>query len=103
MVFDEIDTGISGRTGRLVGEKLKAASSGRQVLCVTHLPQVAVYADKHFNVSKLVNKNKTEVKVEVLLSERKVEEIARMIGSSKVASAGYKHAQDLLREAGSKF
>lgn len=99
MVFDEIDTGISGHTGKLVGAKLKRVSCGRQVLCVTHLPQVAAFGDRNFNVSKFVKNNNTEVKVSVLEGDSKVEEIARMIGSSKTASAGYKHAQDLLQEA----
>jgi DNA repair protein RecN (Recombination protein N) len=103
MVFDEIDTGISGHTGKLVGQRLRNISASRQVLCVTHLPQVAVYADKHFNVSKFVKNDNTEVKVETLVNDSKVREIAKMIGSSKTASAGYRHAQDLLQEAGSKF
>ncbi|MDR0646062.1 MAG: DNA repair protein RecN [Elusimicrobiota bacterium] len=103
MVFDEIDAGISGHTGKLVGQKLKKVSEGRQVLCVTHLPQVAAYADRHFSVAKVINGKNTDVKVEVLEEENKAMEIARMIGSSQTASAGYRHAQDLLREAGNKF
>ncbi|MDR0953098.1 MAG: DNA repair protein RecN [Elusimicrobiota bacterium] len=99
MVFDEIDAGISGQTGKLVGLKLKKLSLTRQVLCVTHLAQVAAYAKKHFNVSKIVKAGQTEVKVSVLEDVSKTQEIARMIGSSKVASAGYQHAQDLLKEA----
>jgi len=102
MVFDEIDAGISGNTGKLVGQKLKKASLGRQVLCVTHLPQVAVYGDKHFSVEKFVKNKNTEVKVEVLTESAKPHEIARMIGSNKTDSAGYRHAQDLLREASLK-
>jgi DNA repair protein RecN (Recombination protein N) len=103
MVFDEIDAGISGHTGKLVGAKLKKVSAGRQVLCVTHLPQVAVYADLHFSVAKAVKNKTTEINVKTLEDANKVREIARMIGSSKEASAGYKHAQDLLAEAGGKF
>jgi DNA repair protein RecN (Recombination protein N) len=99
MVFDEIDAGISGQTGKLVGRKLKKVSGGRQVLCVTHLAQVAVFADRHFTVEKLITQNNTEVKVTLLEDVDKVREIARMIGSSRTASAGFKHAQDLLLEA----
>jgi DNA repair protein RecN (Recombination protein N) len=103
MVFDEIDAGISGHTGKLVGQKLKKVSEGRQVLCVTHLPQVAAYGGRHFSVVKIIGSKSTDVKVEVLENENKAMEIARMIGSSQTASAGYRHAQDLLREAGNKF
>lgn len=102
MVFDEIDAGISGHTGKLVGEKLKKVSSGRQVLCVTHLAQVAVFGDNNFNVAKFVKNNNTEVKVCVLNGATKVQEIARMIGSSTTASAGYRHAEELLQEAETK-
>ena len=103
MVFDEIDAGISGHTGKLVGRKLKKVSLGRQVLCVTHLAQVAVFADRHFTVEKIVSNNSTEVKVNLLEGVDKVREIARMIGSSRTASAGYEHAQDLLSEAQSQI
>lgn len=103
MVFDEIDAGISGHTGKLVGRKLKKVSFGRQVLCVTHLAQVAVFADRHFTVEKIVSNNSTEVNVNLLEGVDKVREIARMIGSSRTASAGYKHAEDLLSEAQSQI
>jgi len=102
MVFDEIDAGISGITGKLVGLKLKKLSSAGQVLCVTHLAQVAAFADKHFSVEKCVKQNNTEVKVKVLRNDERAGEIARMIGSSRTASAGYKHAQELLAEAQNK-
>ncbi|MDR0735098.1 MAG: DNA repair protein RecN [Elusimicrobiota bacterium] len=98
-VFDEIDAGISGQTGKLVGQKLKAASSGRQILCVTHLPQVAAYGDTHFSVGKFVKNNNTEVNVEPLGPEERILEIARMMGAAGKASAGHRHAQDLLSEA----
>jgi DNA repair protein RecN (Recombination protein N) len=98
-VFDEIDAGISGQTGKLVGQKLKAASIRRQVLCVTHLPQVAAYGDIHFSVGKFVKKNNTEVKVEPLGPQERISEIARMMGAAGKSSAGHRHAQDLLSEA----
>ena len=100
MVFDEIDAGISGHTGKLVGQKLQKAAAGRQVLCVTHLPQVAVYGARHFSVAKFVKNKNTEVEVNELSGgENREREIARMIGAGKTASAGHAHARDLLQEA----
>ncbi len=104
MVFDEIDTGISGHTGKLVGAKLKQVSLGRQVLCVTHLAQAAVYGDAHYCVTKTQARGRTSVNVCEVKDVKKVEEIARMIGSSNdAASAGFNHAKELLKEAGSNF
>ncbi|WP_424244008.1 DNA repair protein RecN (Recombination protein N) [Elusimicrobium posterum] len=101
MVFDEIDAGIGGTTGTLVGEKLKQVATGRQALCVTHLAQVAVFADKHFNVTKTSDKKSTSVLLTVLENGAKTKEIARMLGSSgDENSAGFKHAQELLQAAG---
>jgi DNA repair protein RecN (Recombination protein N) len=99
MVFDEIDTGISGLTGKLVGQKLKKVSAQKQVLCVTHLAQVAAFGDANFNIAKTNLQKICKVSVAKLENDNKVLEIARMIGSSKTASAGYKHAQDLIAEA----
>lgn len=99
MVFDEIDTGIGGQTGKLIGQKLKKAAGQRQVFCITHLAQAAVYAQNHFAITKEIKANKTQVKVLALNDEQKVQEIARMIGSSKAASAGLLHARELLQEA----
>lgn len=99
MVFDEIDSGIGGQTGKLIGQKLKKAAQTRQVFCITHLAQAAVFAQSHFAISKEIKDNKTQVKVVLLKDEQKVQEIARMIGSSKGAMAGYLHAKELLQEA----
>ncbi|ACC97983.1 ATPase involved in DNA repair [Elusimicrobium minutum Pei191] len=100
MVFDEIDAGIGGHTGLLVGQKLKKVSLGKQTLCVTHLAQVAVYGDKHFNVSKTSDKKNTRVTVTQLDSDAKTLEIARMLGSTHGKdSAGFKHAQELIKHS----
>ncbi len=99
MVFDEIDSGIGGQTGKLIGQKLQKAANQRQVFCITHLAQAAVYAQSHFAITKEIKANKTQVKVLTLNYEQKVQEIARMIGSSKEASAGLLHAKELLQEA----
>ena len=103
MVFDEIDTGIGGQTGKLIGQKLKRAAKQRQVFCITHLAQAACFAQSHFAITKEIKANKTQVKVLALNDEQKVQEIARMIGSSKGAMTGLMHAKELLKEAGEAF
>ena len=97
MVFDEVDAGIGGETGLLVGEKLRACAQGRQVLCVTHLAQVAAQAGKNFRVSKQTVRNTTHVSIEPLDGEKLAAEIARMLGGkADKSSAAYRHAQELL-------
>lgn len=99
MIFDEIDSGISGLTGKLVGRKMMKLAKTRQVICVTHLAQVAACGQKHFSITKTVKGGDTEVEVRELGGEDVVLEIARMIGSSDGAKAGRQHAADLLAEA----
>ncbi len=99
MIFDEVDTGISGNTAKLVGKSLAKLAKNRQVLCVTHLAQVAAYAGKHLKVEKLSKTGKTTINVSALGDKDKALEIARMIGSSSAESAGFKHACELLEEA----
>lgn len=100
MVFDEVDAGIGGETGRLVGEKLHKAAGGRQVLCVTHLAQVAAQADQNFHVEKRAVQNATDVTIAPLSGENLTAEIARMLGgNADKRSAAFTHAQELLQEA----
>ena len=99
MIFDEVDTGISGTTAKLVGKSLAKLAKNRQVLCVTHLAQVAAYANKHIKVEKLAKQGKTAISVLGLDGNDKALEIARMIGSTSATSAGFKHACELLKEA----
>lgn len=99
MVFDEVDAGIGGETGHLVGQKLRAAAQGRQVLCVTHLAQVAAQADQNFHVSKKASKTATEVSITPLQLEDLTAEIARMLGGGGKNSAAFSHAQELLKDA----
>lgn len=101
MVFDEVDAGIGGETGVLVGEKLRACAAGRQVLCVTHLAQVAVQADKNFHVDKHTARNKTTVTIAPLSGEPLEAEIARMLGGSTGKnSAAALHAREMLARYG---
>lgn len=99
MVFDEVDAGIGGETGWLVGEKLRACAQGRQVLCVTHLAQVAAQANQNFYVSKSADKQTTHVSITPLSGEKLTAEIARMLGGGDKKSAAYSHAKELLAHA----
>jgi DNA repair protein RecN (Recombination protein N) len=95
-VFDEIDAGIGGRVAEAVGLKLKALSASQQVLCVTHQPQVASKADKHFLIEKLMKKDRTTIAVRELDSGERVEEIARMLAGEKITDAARENARELI-------
>ncbi|MGH8273377.1 MAG: DNA repair protein RecN [Gammaproteobacteria bacterium] len=96
MVFDEVDAGVSGRVAELVGRQLKALAANRQVLCVTHLPQVAALADHHFTVSKTETGHASATNVEALDSERRVEAIAAMLAGVKIGESARRHARELI-------
>jgi DNA repair protein RecN (Recombination protein N) len=99
LVFDEIDAGIGGNTARIVGERLKALGEGRQVVCITHLPQVASLADSHFRLDKDVAAGRAFATVERLDGEGVVEEIRRMLGGERSDEAATRHARELLAAA----
>jgi DNA repair protein RecN (Recombination protein N) len=99
LVFDEIDAGIGGNTARVVGERLKALGDGRQVVCITHLPQVASLADTHFRLEKDVADGQALASVERLDGEGVVEEIRRMLGGEHSDEAATQHARELLATA----
>ncbi|HEX5610583.1 MAG TPA: DNA repair protein RecN [Solirubrobacterales bacterium] len=99
LVFDEIDAGIGGSTARVVGERLRALGEGRQVLCITHLPQVASLADVHFRLEKAVAGGQAVASVERLDGEAVVEEIRRMLGGEQADEAATEHARQLLKAA----
>ena len=97
IVFDEIDTGIGGRVSEAVGEKLKKLARSNQVLCVTHQPQIARFADNHLLVRKEVVKSRTKVEVEQLDRRGRVEEIARMLTGAEITDSARRHARELLK------
>jgi DNA repair protein RecN (Recombination protein N) len=99
LVFDEIDAGVGGKTARTVGERLRALGEGRQVLCITHLPQVASLADTHFTLEKDVSGKSTSASVRRLDGEGVVEEIRRMLGGEHSDEAATRHARELLAAA----
>jgi len=98
MIFDEIDTGISGQMAHVVGEKMLQISRARQVICVTHLAQIASLADRHFLITKLSNEQATKTGMEMLKEESRVREIARLAGGSESAAA-FSHAAEMLARA----
>lgn len=98
MIFDEIDTGVSGSAARKIAAKLKEVSEGRQVICVTHLAQIAALADTHFLINKFVEKNKTYTKVTGLDYEGRAVELARIMGAGNNNSAFLQSAYELLKE-----
>ena len=97
IVFDEIDSGIGGRVSEAVGAKLKRLSQTNQVLCVTHQPQIACFADSHLLVKKETVAGRTEVNVETLDSRARVEEIARMLTGAEITDTARRHARQLLK------
>ena len=97
LVFDEIDTGIGGRAAEAVGKKLKALSKGNQVLCVTHLPQIATFADHHFVIEKREAAGRAKTTVRQISGEERTEEVARMLSGAKLTETSRKHAEQMIR------
>lgn len=102
LVFDEVDAGIGGAVAEVVGRKLKMLGLERQVLCVTHLAQVAAQADQQWSVAKLTVNGATRSRVTVLDADTRVEEVARMLGGMKITDTSRSHAREMLRSAGRK-
>lgn len=100
LIFDEIDTGISGRTAQMVSEKLKEISKKHQVICITHLPQIASMADSHYLIEKTVIEGKTVTRIGEITEERSVEEIARMLGGAKITETVMESAREMKKMAG---
>ena len=99
LIFDEVDAGIGGRVAEVVGRKLKALAARDQVLCVTHVPQIAALADRHFRAVKTVARGRTRATVEELSGEERNEEIARMLAGEMVTATARDHARELLKPA----
>ena len=97
LVFDEIDANIGGEVGKIVGEKMKAVARSHQVIAITHLPQSAVYGDRHLVVSKHVSGGRTRTRISEVEGEDRISEVARMLGGEKLTSVVRKHAEELLQ------
>ena len=97
MVFDEIDTGIGGRAAEAVGKKLKELARANQVLCVTHLPQIATFADHHYVIEKKAWGGRTRTNIRAVVGEERTEEVARMLSGAKLTDTSRKHAEQMIK------
>ena len=100
LVFDEIDTGIGGRAAEAVGKKLKALAKSNQVLCVTHLPQIATFADQHYLIEKRESGGRAKATVRQITGEERTEEVARMLSGAKLTETSRKHAEQMIKANG---
>ncbi|HSU18835.1 MAG TPA: DNA repair protein RecN [Acidobacteriaceae bacterium] len=99
LVFDEIDIGIGGRAAEAVGQKLKALARGQQVICITHLPQIAAFADQHFLIEKTERRGRTQTGVRRMEQPERVEEIARMLSGASLTETSRRHAEQMLAQS----
>jgi len=102
LLFDEVDAGIGGRVAEMVGKKLKKVATAHQVICVTHLPQIAALANSHYVVEKEVAKGRTFTRVRQLGAEEKIAEVARMLGGIEVTEQARRHAEEMIKMQGGK-
>jgi DNA repair protein RecN (Recombination protein N) len=98
LLFDEVDSGVGGGVAEIVGKKLKQVAARHQVISVTHLPQIAALADRHFVVQKEVEKGRTFTRVKLLSEKERIAEVARMLGGIKITEQTRRHAEEMLRE-----
>jgi DNA repair protein RecN (Recombination protein N) len=100
LIFDEVDAGIGGKTAETVGKKLQELSARYQILCVTHLAQVAAFGERQYRIEKVVRDGRTVTRIEALAGEERVEELARMMSGSRVTAAAREHIKELLAGRG---
>ncbi len=99
LIFDEIDIGVGGRSGEVVGKKLWKISQEHQVICVTHLPQIAAYADSHYSVHKEISENRTSSRLDTISEEARVEEIAAMLSGAQYSETALVNAREMIQRA----
>jgi DNA repair protein RecN (Recombination protein N) len=97
LVFDEIDTGIGGRAAEAVGKKLKELARSHQIICVTHLPQIATFADHHYLILKKEVSGRTRTTVSEISGDERTEEIARMLSGAILTDTSLKHAEQMIK------
>ncbi len=100
LVFDEIDTGIGGRAAEAVGKKLKSLARSNQVLCVTHLPQIATFGDHHYVIEKKETGGRTRTSIRPVIGEERTEEVARMLSGAKLTETSRRHAEQMIKANG---
>jgi DNA repair protein RecN (Recombination protein N) len=96
LVFDEIDIGIGGRAAEAVGRKLKTLSKRQQVVCITHLPQIAAFADQHFLIEKTDKGGRTRTTIRRMEDSERTQEVARMLSGAKLTESSLEHARQML-------
>jgi DNA repair protein RecN (Recombination protein N) len=96
IIFDEVDSGIGGATAEDVGKKLKGVAKHHQILCITHLPQIACYGDTHYRVAKTLSGERTIASIDVLSDKDRLDEIARMLGGAELTKKTREHAREML-------
>jgi DNA repair protein RecN (Recombination protein N) len=99
LIFDEIDIGIGGRVAEVVGRKLERLARAHQIICITHLPQIAAFADAHYLVEKSIDRGRTRTWIKQITKEQRVDELARMLGGETITDTTRRHAEELLKEA----
>ena len=99
LVFDEIDTGISGRTAQMVAEKMKIIAKNHQIICITHLPQIAAMADDHYLIEKKNEENSTKTEINKLNYDESVMELSRMLGGAVISEAVVGNAREMKKMA----
>ena len=95
MIFDEIDSGISGRTAQMVAEKMNVLGRNHQIICITHLPQIAAMADAHYLIEKKVENNETHSNILKLNNDESIHELARMLGGVEITDAVVENAREM--------
>ena len=95
LIFDEIDSGISGRTAQMVAEKMNVLGRNHQIICITHLPQIAAMADAHYLIEKTVENNETHSNIYQLNQEQSIHELARMLGGVEITDAVVQNAKEM--------
>jgi DNA repair protein RecN (Recombination protein N) len=99
LIFDEVDAGIGGRVADLVGKRLQDLASKHQVICITHLPQIATYADRHFLVEKVFAKGSARTEIKQIDNLERVQEVARMMGGATITEKTIQRAEEMIRHA----
>jgi DNA repair protein RecN (Recombination protein N) len=99
LIFDEIDAGVGGKVAEYIGRKLERLAQGRQILCITHLAQVAAYAKSHYVIDKKEDSGSTTVSLRPVTSKNQVEELARMVGGEEISETSRRLARELLSRA----
>jgi len=99
LIFDEVDAGIGGRVADLVGKRLQDLASKHQVICITHLPQIATYADRHFLVEKVFVKGSARTEIKQIDNLERVQEVARMMGGATITEKTIQRAEEMIRHA----